>query len=114
MGHPSRNMEDFVAESDLNYADLAQKDSSKKNFSMQPRDCFCGILVKNVAAFCPCLKSLPEAKVKRFILIALTAKVSQKPSRDFVLWFSLMKSILINHSKLQKEKYKLYGSKNKG
>ena len=67
MGHPSRNMEDFVAESDLNYADLAQKVSSKKNFSMQPRDCFCGILVKNVAAFCPCLKSLPEAKVKRLI-----------------------------------------------
>ena len=24
MGHPSRNMEDFVAESDLNCADLAQ------------------------------------------------------------------------------------------
>ena len=40
MGHPSRNMEDFVAESDLNYADLAQKVSSKKNFSMWPRDCF--------------------------------------------------------------------------
>ena len=53
MGHPSRNMEDFVAESVLNYADLAQKVSSKKNFSMQPRDCFCGIFVKNVAAFCP-------------------------------------------------------------
>jgi hypothetical protein len=70
-------------------------------------------LVKNVVALFPILKSLPEAKVKRFILIALTAKVSQKPSRDFVLWFSLMKSILINHSKLQKEKYKLYGSKNK-
>ncbi|KRY66817.1 hypothetical protein T11_13570 [Trichinella zimbabwensis] len=29
---------------------------------MWPRDCFCGILVKNVATFCPCLKSLPEAK----------------------------------------------------
>ena len=55
MGHTSRNMEDFVAESVLNYADLAQKDSSKKNFSMQPRDCFCGIFVKNVAAFCPYL-----------------------------------------------------------
>ena len=55
MGHPSRNMEDFVAESDLNYADLAQKVSSKKNFSMQPRDCVCGIFVKNVDAFCPYL-----------------------------------------------------------
>jgi hypothetical protein len=49
------------------------------------------ILVKNVAAFCPCLKSLPDAKVKRFILIAMTKEVSKKPNRDFVLWLSLMK-----------------------
>jgi hypothetical protein len=67
------------------------------------------------------LRGLPETKVKRFILIALTKEVSKKPSRDFalILWFSLMKSILIKHSKLQKEKYKMeknkmYGSKNKG
>ena len=46
---------------------------------------FCGILVKNVAAFCPCLKSLPEAKVKRFVLIALTKEVSKKLNRGFVL-----------------------------
>ena len=59
---------------------------------MWHKDCFCGILVKNVAAFCPCLKSLPEAKVKRLELIELTAltkEVSKKPSRDFVLWLSL-------------------------
>ena len=74
------------------------------------KDCFCGILVKNVADFCSCLKSLPEAKVKRFILIALTKEVSKKPSRDFVLWLSLMKSILNKYSKLRKEKYKMYGS----
>jgi hypothetical protein len=104
MGYSSRNMEDFVAESDLNCAELAQKVSVKKNFSMWPRDCFCGILVKNVSAFCPCLKSLPEAKVKRFILIALTKEVSKKPIRDFALWLSLMKSILNKHSKLRKEK----------
>ena len=35
MGHPSRNMEDFVAESDLNYADLAQV-FSEEDFSMWP------------------------------------------------------------------------------
>ena len=34
MGYPSRNMEDFVAESDLNCADLAQEVSVEKNFSM--------------------------------------------------------------------------------
>jgi hypothetical protein len=28
--------------------------------------------VKNVADLCPCMKSLAEAKVKRFILIILT------------------------------------------
>lgn len=64
MGYPSRNKEDFVAGSDLNYADLAQEIPMEKNFSTWPRDYFCGILVKTVADFCPCLKSLPEAKVK--------------------------------------------------
>ena len=56
MGYPTRKMDDFVAESDLNCLETAQEG-------------FCGILVKNVSAFCPCLKSLPEAKVKIFILI---------------------------------------------
>jgi hypothetical protein len=46
---------------------------------MCPRDCFCVILVKNVADFCPCFKSLPEAKVKRYILIVLTKEVSKSP-----------------------------------
>jgi hypothetical protein len=71
---------------------------------MRPRDCFCGILVKNVATFCSSLKRLPEAKVKRFVLIALSKKVSKKPSRDFVLWLSLLNNILIKHSKLKKKK----------
>ena len=57
VGHPSRNMEDFVAENDLNWADLAQE-VPVKIFSMWPRDCFCSILVKNMAAFCPCPKRL--------------------------------------------------------
>jgi hypothetical protein len=64
--------------------------------------------VKNVAAFCPCLKNLPEAKVKRFILIVLTKEISKNPSRNIVFWLSLMKSILNKHSKLlRKEKYKI-------
>ena len=42
MGHPSRTMEDFVTESDLNYLDLVQE-ISVENFNMWPRDCFCGI-----------------------------------------------------------------------
>jgi hypothetical protein len=55
---------EFVAVSDLNCADWTQEVSVENNFSMWPRDCFCGVLVMNVAAFCSCLKSLPEAKVK--------------------------------------------------
>ena len=58
-------MEDFVAVNELNCADLAQKVSVEKNVSIWPRYCFCSIWVKNMAVFCPCLKSLPEAKVKR-------------------------------------------------
>ena len=79
MGHPSGNMEDFVAGSNLNCVDLAQEISKEKYFSMWHKDCFCGILVKNVA-FCPCLKRLSEAKVERFILIALTKEVSKQPA----------------------------------
>ena len=113
MGHPSSNMKDFVAGSNLNCVDLAQE-ISKENFSMWHKECFCGVLVKYVATFCPCLKSLPEAKVKRLRLIALTKEVSKKPSRDFVHGLSLMKRSLNKHSKLRKEKYKIYGLSIKG
>ena len=60
-------MEDFATESDLNCADLAQEVSKEKNFRVWHKDCFCGILVKNVAAFCPCLKNLPKATISIFI-----------------------------------------------
>jgi hypothetical protein len=33
---------------------------------------------------------------------------------DFVIWLSFMKNILNKHSKLRKEKYKIYGSNTKG
>jgi hypothetical protein len=50
MGHSSRNMEDFVAESNLNCTDLAQE-VSEENFSMWPRDCFYG---EEYGCFLPC------------------------------------------------------------
>jgi hypothetical protein len=87
---------------------LAQE-VSVESFSMWPGDCFYSILVKNVAAFCPCLKNLLEAKVKRLRLIALTKEVTEMPIIDFVLWLSFMKSILNKHSKLREKKYKIYG-----
>jgi hypothetical protein len=98
----------------LNCADLAQEVSVEKNFSMWHRDCSCDIMVKNVAAFCSHLKSLPESKVKRFILIELTKEISKKSNRDFVLWISLINSILNKYSKLGKEICKIYGPNNKG
>jgi hypothetical protein len=106
-------MEDFVAGSDLNCVDLAQEISKGKNFRCGIKT-FCGILVKNVPTFCPSLKSVSEAKVKTLRLIALSKEVSKKPSRDFVLWLSLMKRSLNKHSKLRKEKYKIHGSSIKG
>ena len=58
MGHTSRSMED------LNYGSLTQDVSEEKNISMLPSNYSCDILVKNVAAFCPCQIRLPEAKVR--------------------------------------------------
>ena len=54
--HSGRNMEDSCTEDDLNCSGLTQEISEEKNFSILPRDSFCDILVKNVAAFCSCLK----------------------------------------------------------
>ena len=106
-------MEDCGAGGDLNCVSLlGQEVSKEKNVSVWSRDYFCGVLLKNMAAFCPCPKSLPEAKVKRFRLIALTKEVSKQPGINSVVWllkFTLMKSILMKRSKLRKEKYKTYG-----
>jgi len=98
-------MEGFVAESHLNCSDLAQE-VSVKNFSTWPINCVCGISLKNVAAFCHCLNSLLETKVKRFMLIALTNEVSKKSSRGFVLWLRFMKSVLNKHHKPREENIK--------
>jgi hypothetical protein len=53
MDHSSRNIEDFVAGSNLNVnTDSKRLISKEKNFRMWHKDCFCGILVKNLATFC--------------------------------------------------------------
>lgn len=59
------------------------------------RDCSCDILVKNGPAFCPCLRNLPEDKVRRVKLIPLTTKVSRQSSLDLMLGFTLMKNVLV-------------------
>lgn len=40
LNRPSRNMEDIVAENDLNCENLAQGISEDNNVSVLPRDCF--------------------------------------------------------------------------
>ena len=65
MDHTNRSMEDSVLEAVFSCGALAQVVSEEKNFIMWLIDCACYILLKNVAEFCSCLKSLPEAKVKR-------------------------------------------------
>ena len=66
MSYLIRHMEAPSAEGDLNCVGLlSQEVSMEKNVKMWPRDCFGDILMKNMVAFCHCLKSPPEAKAKR-------------------------------------------------
>lgn len=112
--HPSGNMEDTGAEGDLNSGCLDQEISEQTNLSMLCGEHSCHVLVKNLAAFGLFMGSRPESKVKRFRLVALKEEVSKLPSMNCLLWFTLMKKLLIRHNKLRKEKYKMYGSSNKG
>ena len=60
MGHINRNMKNIGTEYDLNCGCLDQYISEEKKVNMWPRDLSCDILVKSMAAFSPCSKSLPE------------------------------------------------------
>ena len=81
------------------------------NFNILHRNHFDDILVKDVTVLCHYLKSLPEAKVKRLRSIAFRKEISKQPSTGSALWFIF---VLINHSKLRKEVYKMYGSSIEG
>ena len=83
---------------------------------MLPREHSSDILVKNVAAFCPCSKSLLEAKVKSFILIPQTEEISEQPSIDFIVWLlavTLMK-IIMKRSRMSRVNSKMKILKRKG
>ena len=88
MGYSSRNMEDIGAEGDRNCGDSS-----------------CDAYVENIVPLCPCLNSLPEMKVKRFI-IPLTKDVSrvQYGSSSGLVSSTVSQS----HSKLRMEKYKMF------
>ena len=66
----------------------------------------CDILVKKVAAFCHCPRSLSETKVKRFGLIPLAEEISKQPSLDSALWSLELMIIMIYNEKEQLEQRK--------
>lgn len=111
MCHPSRNMEDSGPEWVIWTMEVWLKRFQGRRILILPRDFSCDILVKNVDALCPCLKNLPEVKVKSFRLIALAKELSQQPSTDCLVIHSWV--FLIKCSKLRKDKYKTVCSKMK-
>jgi hypothetical protein len=64
-------------EEELSSGALVQDVSEEKNISMRPIDHSCNILVKNLAAFSHCPRTLPEAKLKSDILTALREKTAE-------------------------------------
>ena len=63
-------------------AGLAQEVSEEKSFNMLPRGHYWDILMTNVAAFCHCLKSVPEDKAKRLKTNCIEEEISKQPSID--------------------------------
>ena len=53
MGHPSSNMKDLAAGSNLNCVDLAQEISKEKNFRMWHKDCFLWYFGEKCGYFLP-------------------------------------------------------------
>ena len=66
----------------------------------------CDILVKNMTIFCPYLKSLPEAKVKKFEFILLVEEVSKQSSIDSVVQ-ALVITLMKIYDEKELEKYKM-------
>lgn len=75
MVHTRRNREENVSEGDLTQV------VSEENFSRFPRDRSYDFWVKTETEFCLCLKSLPEAKVKRFRLLTLGERATHPSSK---------------------------------
>lgn len=74
---------------------------------MQPRDCPCDTLVKNVTAFCPCPKSCLKAKLQSYGFIALTEDFLKQPSIDCAMWLLVSGLMRFYNEKEQSEQRKL-------
>lgn len=57
--------------------------SEGNNTSNQARNYAYDTLAKNVAAFCPCPKNLPEAKLKGSGLLSLAEEISRQPNNNY-------------------------------
>lgn len=91
-----------VLRSNLNCADMARDVSEEKTISKWPRDCFCDVLAKNIAAFCPCPKHLHEITLKSLQLRRL-AEISREPCFDCVLWLLVTTVMQIYIEKYKKK-----------
>ena len=75
---------------------------------MLPGDCSCDFFFcEEHGYFFPCLNSLPETKVKRFVLIPLAEEILKQSSIDSVVWLSLATLIQIYNEKVNAEKGKI-------
>lgn len=83
VNHPRWNTENSGAEGDCNCGGISQEVSVEMNINKLPRSHSCDILEENVDGFCLYQKSLPEAKLKNYGLIALAEK-SLQPTIDYV------------------------------
>lgn len=75
IGHYQRSLEDSHAKSNVVYGGPAQEVSEWNSISNGTRN-HCDVLTKNVAGFCLCLKTLPDAKLKSLGLISLAEEIS--------------------------------------
>lgn len=92
----------------MSFGDLcvSTQEASEKNFIMLLKNYSCYILVRKMAAICPCLKSLPDFKVKSFGLITLVEEISKQPSIDSVSWLQVLMLMKIYNKKKQAEQGK--------
>lgn len=71
---------------------------------MQTRDGSCNTWAKNVSAFCPCPKTLPETTLKSFELTAFAEDISKQSSIDYIAQLLVPSNMQIyNEKKKQAE-----------
>ena len=98
MGLTSRSMEDSGAKYALINCGV-QKVSGENIVSMWPRDWSCNILVKKVAVFCSCLKSLNNVKPMCFELILFSEEMSKQSGIDSAVFLLVVTLIKIYNKK---------------